>query len=178
MLTAIPSTAAPAEKFCSYCLVNHPISFYRLKSRKTGERASECNAAHAERMRLYRLRERVRRVKRFAGDLGKAQDTHAARRLANAAVLSFGGPSRLIQSFAAAVSESRPGSLAFTNLLAAALRLGELAEPPQQQVRERGQDERSLLNDEELENQIQDRLQAIVRSEQAASATASVTSQP
>ena len=133
-----------------------------VRNRSAGDLASTCRACHAESMNLMRLRKRIGKARHFAGELRRAVDAVAARRVARAAICSFGSPKDFLVAWGAAVAAAKPGSLAATNLLTATLRLAELAEPPRRQAAI--QDELTLLTDEELEQQLQHQLRALADS--------------
>jgi hypothetical protein len=172
-------TVASAEtvetKLCARCLNPVALSAFRPRN-KAGDLADTCRLCHAESMKVLRLRKRIGKARRFAGEIRRAADELATRRLVRAAVTAFGGPKRFVIAWGAAVAAAQPGTLAMTNLLCATARLAELAEPPRSPASQRY--ERELISDAELEARVvamEQRMLAAARA-QVASAAAPATS--
>lgn len=102
-----------ARKTCSACGGRFPATAFRLRSRASGRRHTECKACWTEYMARWRGRQREADLKQIVRQLAAA--TSLPQVAATVAKLSrrFGGPQRAVARMAKYVrqlAETRPGS--------------------------------------------------------------------
>jgi len=134
-------------KTCSRCLTPKPLAEFRRRGRNDPAPAAHCKDCHRTGVRKWRDRQRLSKAKRFAQEIGKADDDQKVIRATTAAVAAFRGVLGLASAFKETYESAPVGSPTRGKVMIAMLRLTEVASPLAHR-------DKNLLSDEDLDRQM------------------------